>query len=265
MVASEAHPVREDRWPRRSRGRLARCARPAWATASRWCCRVTAASTSPEPARRSPACSWAAAAQRVAFRTTEEHGGVTAVFVDVPELSTATAGCITSTALIIPTTPGALRCSAARRWSTRGCRVSGHPSSTRTTGRPGWCRCTRRCTSRRILLSEACPPIFTIHNLAFQGTFPASTLSVDRPRVGNARYAGARVLEPDQLPEGRHQLQRTSHHGEPDLRARDPDAGVRVWPGRRAAAPRRRVDRHSQRDRRRAMESGDGSIHRRVV
>ena len=53
-------------------------------------------------------------------------------------------------------------------------------SSTRTTGRQGWCRSIRRCISRRIRSSAACPSIFTIHNLAFQGIFPATTL----PSIG---------------------------------------------------------------------------------
>ena len=46
------------------------------------------------------------------------------------------------------------------------------------------------------------PVVFTIHNLAFQGIFPARDRR-DRPRLGRARRAGDGVLGPDQLPEGR--------------------------------------------------------------
>ena len=62
----------------------------------------------------------------------------------------------TSTASTTPTTDGASPCSAAPRSSTRDCEGSGPRSFTRTTGRPGSCRSTRRCTSRRTRSSAAC-------------------------------------------------------------------------------------------------------------
>ena len=80
------------------------------------------------------------------------------------------------------------------------------------------------------------PAVFTIHNLAFQGVFPASTLAGDRPRLRGARRAGPRVLGQHQLPEGRHQLQREDHDRQPGLRERDRPARARLRLRRRPRA-----------------------------
>ncbi len=68
------------------------------------------------------------------------------------------------------------------------------------------------------------PVVFTIHNLAFQGIFPASML----PTVGLGwdllDVQALEVLGADQLSQGRDQFQRADHDRQPDLRARDPHA-----------------------------------------
>ena len=52
------------------------------------------------------------------------------------------------------------------------------------------------------------PVVFTIHNLAFQGIFPASVAAGRGARVGAVRHPGARILGTDQLSQGGRELQR---------------------------------------------------------
>ena len=80
--------------------------------------------------------------------------------------------------------------------------------------------------------------VMTIHNLAFQGIFDASLARAPRAAAGELRHRGPRVLRPALVPEGRPGLRRRHHHGEPDLRARDPDRGARLRAGRAAARAR---------------------------
>ena len=95
-------------------------------------------------------------------------------------------------------------------------------SSTRTTGRLGWCPRCCAPTRRAGRGSRAPAVVFTIHNLAYQGLFPREVV----PALGlpwdavHARHR--RVLGPVQLPEGRHRRQPTIvDDGQSDLRARD--------------------------------------------
>ena len=91
------------------------------------------------------------------------------------------------------------------------------------------------------------PVVFTIHNLAFQGVFPATIL----PELGLGwevlDVQRARILGADQLSQGWDQLQRADHDGQSDVCARNPDAAARVRPRRRAAAACRRTERNPER------------------
>ena len=104
------------------------------------------------------------------------------------------------------------------------------------------------------------PVVFTIHNLAFQGIFPVGTLDEIGLPARRAARRGDGVLRPHQLPEGRHQLQRADHHGQPDLCARDPRAPERLRFRGCPRAPLGGPARHPQRHRRRPLESGHGLV-----
>ena len=69
--------------------------------------------------------------------------------------------------------------------------------------------------------------IFTIHNLAYQGNFPARLARAARAGPGTAVDGRARVLGADQPAQGRHRVFRQHHDRQPDLRAGDSDQGVR--------------------------------------
>ena len=107
--------------------------------------------------------------------------------------------------------------------------------------------------------------LFTIHNLGYQGLFPA-----DRARRGGPgpscfppRRHG--ILRPGQLHQGRHFVRRRAYHRQPHLRPRDPDTGVRLRPGRRFARARRRAHRHPERRRLPGVESGERPADSRVL
>ena len=77
------------------------------------------------------------------------------------------------------------------------------------TGRQGWLRPTLRWAA------GATPTILTIHNIAYQGLFPASLLGRFNSPI---QFLGERpgILQPDRLPEGGPVLFRPDHHGQPD-------------------------------------------------
>ena len=75
------------------------------------------------------------------------------------------------------------------------------------------------------------------------GRLPAGRAAADRPRTRDAPSRGAGVLGSDQFSQGGRQLQRKDHDRQPDLRARDPHAGLRLRHGRRAAEAGRRPRR----------------------
>ena len=133
----------------------------------------------------------------------------------------------------------------------RGLRPGG--SCTPTTGRPA---------SRRPISHYAGGPrpatVFTVHNLAFQGQFPAPTSSARLglpPQAwsidGVEYYGGVGFLKA-----GLQFADRITTVS-PDLCAGNPDRRTAAGPRRPAARSRRRVVRHSQRDRRGRLESGD--------
>ena len=80
------------------------------------------------------------------------------------------------------------------------------------------------------------PAVFTIHNLAFQGLYPASTLTGHRAAVGRLARPCDGVLGTNQLSESRHQFQRASDDGESDIRAGDRYAGIGLRLRRRDCA-----------------------------
>jgi len=118
--------------------------------------------------------------QPVAFRMTEEQAGVTAVFVDVPELFDRQGGLYNVAGVDYPDNAWrfAVFCRAALEYARlRGERPSViHAHDWQTGLVPVYQK--MYFTSDPIV--GGVPAIFTIHNLAFQGTFPASTL----PSIG---------------------------------------------------------------------------------
>ena len=82
---------------------------------------------------------------------------------------------------------------------------------------------------------------------------------MDRARPRPVPSAPPRVLRPRQRPEGRRRVQRRHHDRQPDLRARDRHAGIRVRLRRHPANRAGRPGRDPQRDRHRRLGSEDRS------
>ena len=119
-------------------------------------------------------------AQRVAFRTTEEHAGVAAVFVDVPELFDRDGGLYNVNGADYPDNAWrfAVFCRAALEYA----RLQGERPSVihAHDWQTGLVPVYQKMYFSPDPVVGGVPAIFTIHNLAFQGTFPASTL----PSIG---------------------------------------------------------------------------------
>ena len=98
-------------------------------------------------------------------------------------------------------------------------------SCTRTTGRRDWRRPICTMAARR-----GPGTVMTVHNLAFQGQFPAGSAGELRPAAGarspidGVEYYGAIGFLKAGL-----QLRRPDHHGHPDLCRRDPHALPAAW------------------------------------
>ena len=88
---------------------------------------------------------------------------------------------------------------------------------------------------------RAAKTVITIHNLAFQGSFPASIFPALRPAAAGLRDRRRRVLRRRRLPQGRPPARRRHHHGEPDLCRGDLHAGGRHGSRRPARARARRA------------------------
>ena len=82
------------------------------------------------------------------------------------------------------------------------------------------------------------PTLMTIHNLAFQGLFPADTLRRPRPAAGKLVDRRRGVLRSTLVPQGRAVLRRRDHHGEPHLRRGDPARAARHGPAGSARGSR---------------------------
>ncbi len=86
---------------------------------------------------------------------------------------------------------------------------------------------------------ETTASVFTIHNMAFQGTVLALGHAADGARLEILQLETDGVLQPAQPAEDGHRLRRRDHHRQPDLRPRDSDARVRLrarWRARARAA-----------------------------
>ena len=105
--------------------------------------------------------------------------------------------------------------------------------------------------------------VFTIHNMGYQGLFPPETLPLltlpwDLFTMSKMEFFGqVNFLK------GRADLFRLHHHRQPEIQPGNSDRGIRLWPGRRAARPRRHRDRNSEWRRLRRVEPADRQIHRR--
>ena len=95
------------------------------------------------------------------------------------------------------------------------------------------------------------PSVMTIHNIAFQGGFPASVFqALELPPAGR-RPRRRRVLRRRRLPQGRHRQRQRHHHRQPHLRRGDQDPRLRHGPRRPDRRPLRPAPRHRQRHRHR--------------
>ncbi len=113
-------------------------------------------------------------------------------------------------------------------------------ASTATTGTRRWCRCCCASIYAWDSLFQRTRTLLTIHNLGYQG---ASAGALDRRTSGSPGWA--HLFDQEDLRAGRVNflrtglaLRRPGDDGQPDLRARDPDARVRHGARRVAAGPR---------------------------
>ena len=81
-------------------------------------------------------------------------------------------------------------------------------------------------------LLRSAAALLTIHNVAYQGIFWRWDMDVLGLDLVALQHPRVRVLGPDQPAQGRDHLRRRCEHGQPDLRARDSDAGAGLGPGR---------------------------------
>ena len=97
------------------------------------------------------------------------------------------------------------------------------------------------------------------------GPVSARAPRADRPASPRLCTRRRRIPRHDRLPQGGARVGRPDHHRVADLRRRDPHARGRDGARRPVAQAGGRIDRHPQRDRRRGVESGDGSASRRAL
>ena len=90
------------------------------------------------------------------------------------------------------------------------------------------------------------PTVMTIHNLAFQGQFPAYLLAFLGLPAEAFTVHGVEYYGEYRLSEGRAAVRRPDHHGIANLCGGDPHAGWRHGDGRPAADARRCAVRHPQ-------------------
>ncbi len=150
--------------------------------------------------------------------------------------------------MIGPTTIAAFGCSAGlrRRWRAApigaGARISLHGHDWHAGLAPAY-------LAAEPPAGERVPTVFTIHNLAYRGLFPAALfpdLALPPELLFDRR---GRVFRDGVVSQGRDLLRRPADHGQPDLCARDPDPGLRLGSRRAVAQPRRRIDRDPERRR----------------
>ena len=107
-----------------------------------------------------------------------------------------------------------------------------------------------------------CGIVLTIHNIGYQGLFPAEilpllTLPWDLFTITKMEFFGnVNFLK------GGHRLLGLCHHGKQEVQPGNPDHRVRLRIGRRAQGPSADRYRHPERRGLRRMESRDGQVHR---
>ncbi len=99
--------------------------------------------------------------------------------------------------------------------------------------------------------------LLTIHNLAYQGLFDASELTLAGLDWRLFNWRELEYLRPRELPEGRGGLRGPLQYGQPDLRPGDPDPGIRLRPGRAASVAGVRPPGDRQRHRHHGLEPED--------
>ncbi len=107
--------------------------------------------------------------------------------------------------------------------------------------------------------------ILTIHNLAFQGQFPASLLDAAALAAGSLHHRRRRVLRPDRISERRLGARRPHHHRLADLRDRDPRQRDGDGAGGPAAPSLPGPERDPEWHRYRGLESRDRPASRRAI
>ena len=167
-------PVRQDRRPRRGDRRAAAARSRGSGIASRSCCRDTAASTAGPCRTGDPLGRWPCAAGRVR-ETAARRTDVDVVLVDAPELfdrdglyGTADGDYADNAWRFAVFSRAALE--YARRSGERPSVIHAHD------WQAGLVAAYQKMHLRPTRSSAACPTVFTIHNLAFQGVFPPATL-----------------------------------------------------------------------------------------
>ena len=160
---------------------------------------------------------------------------------------------------------GAVRLLLPRRarMAARPRHTARHHPLPRLADRPG----TSDAARHRRALSRA-PPGATRADGAqprLPGTVLGRRLAPAQPRRPLLHQRHPRAVRRHLVPEGRAGVRRCHHHGEPALRARDPDAGIRRRARRRPARACAAPARHRERDRLRAVESRHGRADRRAL
>ena len=188
--------------------------------------------------------------QHVTFHTLPARGGVTTVFVDVPDLFDRDEPHAQDRNDATDSSSNAWRFALFDRAALDYARLRGERPS--VIHAHDWQAGLVPVFQKMHLSSDpvigGVPAVFTIHDIAAQGVFPASTL----PSIG----LGWEVLDLQaleywgqiSLPEGGHQLQRADHDGR-DGRAGDAHARAWLRHGRRPGSARERADRHPTRRR----------------
>ena len=99
--------------------------------------------------------------------------------------------------------------------------------------------------------------VFTIHNMGYQGLFPARHFAFAHPALGPVHHLQDGVFRQRKLFKGRAGIFRFHYYREQKVQSGNPDHGVWLWPGRRAALPVFNRGRHPERRGLRRMESRD--------
>ena len=242
MVTPGGAAVRQDRRSGRRRRRAAAGARAAGHRVTLVLPRYRGVDTGRPASASRPTCRSARITTRSGSSSGRWRDGVTAVLVDAPELFDRDGLYGVRRTATTPTTRSASRCSAAGALEYARLRgSSGRRSSTRTTGRPASCRCTcGRCCSAdpvaRRRAGRVHDPQPGLSGLFGPDILPWLGLGSDLFRVDALEFWGRVSFLKGGIIFSEH-----DHHRQPDLRAGDPDAGVRLRLRRHPARAARRI------------------------